>query len=93
MNGKKKAPNISNRPEMYSVRIIISLYLCLFNLSNYLFLLPGVTVEDVKKCLGYHIDANIAYKNIQANYNIDGGKCEKIHSKDKCKYILDLSFA
>ncbi|NXD45493.1 CO9 protein, partial [Copsychus sechellarum] len=80
-----KATNISNRPEMYSVRIIMSRYLCLFNLSNYLFLLPGITVEDVKKCLGYHLDANIAYKSIQANFNVDGGKCQSIHKKDKCK--------
>lgn len=77
---------------MYFVRIIMSHYLCSFNLSNYLFQLPGITVEDVKKCLGYHLDANIAYTNIQANFNVDGGKCEKIHVKDKCKYILDLRY-
>lgn len=57
-----------------------------------LFLLPGVTVEDVKRCLGYHLDANIAYKSIDSNINIDGGKCEKIHVKDNCKYILILRY-
>lgn len=77
---------------MYSVRIKMSCYLSLFKLSNFLFLLSGITVEDVKKCLGYHLDANIAYENIQANFNVDGGKCESIHMKDKCKYIFDLHY-
>lgn len=76
---------------MYSV-ITVFHYLWLFNLHNYLFLLSEITVEDVKKCLGYHLDANIAYENIQANFNVDGGKCESIHMKDKCKYILDLYY-
>lgn len=70
----------------------MSHYLCSFNLTNYLFLLPEITVEEVKKCLGYHLDANIAYKNIQANLNVDGGKCEKIRVKGRCKYILDLHY-
>lgn len=60
--------------------------------SNCLFLLPGITVEDVKKCLGYHLDANIVYKNIQANFNVDSGKCENIYSREKCKYALDLRY-
>ncbi|XP_032942132.1 complement component C9 [Catharus ustulatus] len=58
-------------------------YELVYVLDNYAMSRLGVTVEDVKKCLGYHIDANIVYKSIQANYNVDGGKCEKIHKKDK----------
>ncbi|NXT17164.1 CO9 protein, partial [Syrrhaptes paradoxus] len=42
----------------------------------------GITVEDVKRCLGYHLDANIAYEDLHANFNIDSRKCEKIH--DNC---------
>ncbi|NXR16721.1 CO9 protein, partial [Cinclus mexicanus] len=65
-------------------------YELVYVLDNYAMSRLGITVEDVKKCLGYHLDANIAYKSIQANLNVDSGKCENIHKKDKCKYILDL---
>ncbi|NXG59484.1 CO9 protein, partial [Hemiprocne comata] len=62
-------------------------YELVYVLDNYAMSKIGVTVEDVKKCLGYHLDANIAYKNLHADVNIDGGKCEKIHTKETCKYI------
>ncbi|KFU85979.1 Complement component C9, partial [Chaetura pelagica] len=62
-------------------------YELVYVLDNYAMSKTGVTVEDVKKCLGYHFDANIAYKNLGATVNIDGGKCEKVHAKDICKYI------
>ncbi|XP_005488877.2 complement component C9 isoform X1 [Zonotrichia albicollis] len=58
-------------------------YELVYVLDNYAMSRLGITVEDVKKCLGYHLDANIAYENIQANINVDGGKCEHIHRKDK----------
>ncbi|XP_065717668.1 complement component C9 [Patagioenas fasciata] len=58
-------------------------YELVYVLDNYAMSRTGITVEDVKKCLGYHLDANIAYKDLHATVNIDGGKCEKIHVKDK----------
>ncbi|NXV81332.1 CO9 protein, partial [Atlantisia rogersi] len=67
-------------------------YELVYVLDNYAMSRIGITVEDVKKCLGYHLDANIAYKDIHANVNIDGGKCASIHVKENCKYILILHF-
>ncbi|NXK08285.1 CO9 protein, partial [Herpetotheres cachinnans] len=60
-------------------------YELVYVLDNYAMSQIGVTVEDVKRCLGYHLDAIIAYKDLHANVNIDSGKCEKINVKDKCK--------
>ncbi|NXE23328.1 CO9 protein, partial [Ardeotis kori] len=62
-------------------------YELVYVLDNYAMSRIGITVEDVKRCLGYHIDANIAYKDLQANLNIDRGKCEKIHVKENCKWM------
>ncbi|NWI52415.1 CO9 protein, partial [Calyptomena viridis] len=67
-------------------------YELVYVLDNYAMSRIGITVEDVKKCLGYHLDATIAYKELHVDVNIDGGKCEKIHVKDKCKYILNLHY-
>ncbi|NWS12184.1 CO9 protein, partial [Pachyramphus minor] len=64
-------------------------YELVYVLDNYAMSQVGVTVEDVKKCLGYHLDASVAYKNLHVNFNNDGGKCEKIHVKDKCKSQLN----
>ncbi|NXA61852.1 CO9 protein, partial [Mohoua ochrocephala] len=58
-------------------------YELVYVLDNYAMSRLGITVEQVKKCLGYHLDANIAFMNIQASVNVDGGKCENIHVKDK----------
>ncbi|NWS73269.1 CO9 protein, partial [Crotophaga sulcirostris] len=63
-------------------------YELVYVLDDYTMSRLDITVEDVKRCLGYHLDANIAYKNLQAYLNIDRGKCEKVHVKDHCKYIL-----
>ncbi|NXW52336.1 CO9 protein, partial [Nyctiprogne leucopyga] len=65
-------------------------YELVYVLDNYAMSRIGITVEDVKRCLGYHLDANIAYEDLHANVNIDGGKCKKILVKDNCKYILIL---
>ncbi|NXE95593.1 CO9 protein, partial [Menura novaehollandiae] len=65
-------------------------YELVYVLDDYAMSRIGITVEDVKKCLGYHLDASIAYKNLHVDVNVDGGKCEKIRVKDKCKYILNL---
>ncbi|NXO16642.1 CO9 protein, partial [Oriolus oriolus] len=59
-------------------------YELVYMLDNYAMSRLGITVEDVKKCLGYHLDANIAFTNIQGNFNADGGKCKNIHVKEKC---------
>ncbi|NWZ05330.1 CO9 protein, partial [Agelaius phoeniceus] len=58
-------------------------YELVYVLDNYAMSRQGITVDDVKKCLGYHLGANIAYENIQANLNVDGGKCKNIHRTDK----------
>ncbi|NWZ90533.1 CO9 protein, partial [Nesospiza acunhae] len=68
-------------------------YELVYVLDNYAMSRLGVTIEDVKKCLGYHLDANIAYENIQANFNVDGGKCENIHRKDKSTFFTLFFFS
>ncbi|NWU83643.1 CO9 protein, partial [Onychorhynchus coronatus] len=67
-------------------------YELVYVLDNYAMSRIGITVEDVKKCLGYHLDASIAHKNLHVNFNIDSGKCEKIHVKEKCKYVLNVHY-
>ncbi|KAM6188185.1 LOW QUALITY PROTEIN: complement component C9-like [Sarcoramphus papa] len=57
-------------------------YELVYVLDDYAISQIGITVEDVKRCLGYHLDANIAYKDLNANVNINGDKCEKINVKD-----------
>ncbi|KAM7077756.1 LOW QUALITY PROTEIN: complement component C9-like [Ciconia maguari] len=57
-------------------------YELVYVLDDYTMSRIGITVEDVKRCLSYHLDANIAYKDLNANVNINGGKCEKINVKD-----------
>ncbi|XP_010131608.1 PREDICTED: complement component C9 [Buceros rhinoceros silvestris] len=64
-------------------------YELVYVLDNYAMSRIGITVEDVKRCLGYHLDANIAYKRIDANVRIDGGKCEKVHVKDNSEFKDD----
>uniref|UniRef100_A0A8C0AWG0 Complement component C9 n=1 Tax=Buteo japonicus TaxID=224669 RepID=A0A8C0AWG0_9AVES len=58
-------------------------YELVYVLDNYAMSRTGITVEDVKRCLGYHLGVNIAYEDLHADVNIQGGKCEKIHVKDK----------
>ncbi|NWI82207.1 CO9 protein, partial [Dryoscopus gambensis] len=65
-------------------------YELVYVLDNYAMSRLGITVEDVKKCLGYHLDANIAYTNVQANFNVDSGKCENIHVRDKYAWTLNI---
>ncbi|NXX82032.1 CO9 protein, partial [Urocolius indicus] len=65
-------------------------YELVYVLDNYAMSRTGITVEDVKKCLGYHLDANIIYKNLHAN--LDSGKCEKIHVKDNYFLPHPLAF-
>ncbi|NXC21843.1 CO9 protein, partial [Corythaeola cristata] len=67
-------------------------YELVYVLDNYAMSRIGITVEDVNRCLGYHLDANIAYKDLHTNVNIDGGKCEKIKVKDNCEYTLILHY-
>ncbi|NXP26033.1 CO9 protein, partial [Scytalopus superciliaris] len=67
-------------------------YELVYVLDNYAMSQRGITVEDVKKCLGYHLDASITYKNIHTDINIDKGKCEKIHVKDKYAWALNTLF-
>ncbi|NWR35943.1 CO9 protein, partial [Tachuris rubrigastra] len=66
-------------------------YELVYVLDNYAMTQKGVTAEDVKKCLGYHLDAGIAYEKLDANLNIGGDTCKKIHLKDECKYIPEYS--
>ncbi|NXS42418.1 CO9 protein, partial [Balaeniceps rex] len=57
-------------------------YELVYVLDNYAMSQKGITVEDVKRCLGYHLDVNAAYKDLHVNVTIDGGKCEKINMTD-----------
>ncbi|KFP23052.1 Complement component C9, partial [Egretta garzetta] len=65
-------------------------YELVYVLDSYAMSQIGLTIEDVKKCLGYHLDANIAYKGLGASVDFDGGKCKKVKVKDGCKYTLIL---
>ncbi|KAK0679052.1 CO9 protein, partial [Pygoscelis papua] len=56
-------------------------YELVYVLDNYAMSQIGITVEDVKTCLGYNLGANIIYKDLHAGVNTDGGKCEKINVK------------
>ncbi|XP_051628319.1 complement component C9 isoform X1 [Manacus candei] len=58
-------------------------YELVYVLDDYAMSRTGITVEDVQKCLGYHLDASIAFRNLHTDFNIDSGKCKKIHVKDK----------
>ncbi|NWW49979.1 CO9 protein, partial [Pedionomus torquatus] len=66
-------------------------YELIYVLDNYAMAQNGITVEDVKKCLGYHLGVDTTYKDIHANVNINGDKCRRINATDKCKYdsIID----
>ncbi|KAK4815385.1 hypothetical protein QYF61_001373 [Mycteria americana] len=64
-------------------------YELVYVLDNYAMSRTGVTVEDVKRCLGYDLDAGIAYKRLQANVNIDGGTCSKINAKYNSEFKDD----
>ncbi|NWS99766.1 CO9 protein, partial [Mionectes macconnelli] len=64
-------------------------YELVYVLDNYAMSRIGITVEDVKKCLGYHLDAGITYYNFDADFNIGGGKCEKIYVKDEYAWALN----
>ncbi|NWQ71283.1 CO9 protein, partial [Neopipo cinnamomea] len=66
-------------------------YELVYVLDNYVMSRIGVAVEDVKKCLGYHLGASIAYYNLDVDFNIGGEKCEKIHLKEKCKYVPEYN--
>ncbi|XP_035758605.1 complement component C9 [Egretta garzetta] len=57
-------------------------YELVYVLDSYAMSQIGLTIEDVKKCLGYHLDANIAYKGLGASVDFDGGKCKKVKVKD-----------
>ncbi|NXU55878.1 CO9 protein, partial [Turnix velox] len=63
-------------------------YELVYVLDNYAMSELGITLEDVKKCLGYHLDANIGYKDLHANFNINRDKCENVAMKERCKCIF-----
>ncbi|NXM23576.1 CO9 protein, partial [Oxyruncus cristatus] len=65
-------------------------YELVYVLDNYAMSRIGITVEEVKKCLGYHLDASIALMNLHADFNTAGGKCKKVRVKDKSLNTLLL---
>ncbi|XP_009075514.1 PREDICTED: complement component C9-like, partial [Acanthisitta chloris] len=60
-------------------------YELIYVLDNHAMSKLGLTVEDVKKCLGYHLDVGVTYKGIKAGGDIDGHKCSKLHSDEGSK--------
>ncbi|XP_050184793.1 complement component C9 [Myiozetetes cayanensis] len=64
-------------------------YELVYVLDNYAMSQIGVTVEDVKKCLGYHLDAGVAYHNFDGDFNIDGKNCQKINVSKGSEYTDD----
>ncbi|NXD09077.1 CO9 protein, partial [Nothocercus nigrocapillus] len=67
-------------------------YELVYVLDDYAMSQSGITVEDVKKCLGYHLDASTTYKGLNANLNINDNKCQKIKVRDKCNFPFPLCF-
>ncbi|NWY02493.1 CO9 protein, partial [Nothoprocta ornata] len=63
-------------------------YEFVYVLDDYAMSQSGITVEDVKKCLGYHLDVGATYKGLNANFNINDNKCRKIKIKDKCNFLF-----
>ncbi|XP_006029008.1 complement component C9 [Alligator sinensis] len=53
-------------------------YELVYVLDNYAMNLKGIRVEDVKKCLGYHLDTSLVSKDLDYQLKIKGGKCENI---------------
>ncbi|XP_025956587.1 complement component C9-like [Dromaius novaehollandiae] len=64
-------------------------YELVYVLDDYAMSQSGITVEDVKKCLGYHLDASIVYKGVNANLDINDDRCKKITVKDKLQHKDD----
>ncbi|NXK54597.1 CO9 protein, partial [Chauna torquata] len=64
-------------------------YELVYVLDNHAMSRLGVSVEDVKKCLGYQFDVNIDYNNFKGNLDITGDKCKQIKVKDKSEYKDD----
>ncbi|XP_025893594.1 complement component C9 [Nothoprocta perdicaria] len=64
-------------------------YEFVYVLDDYAMSQSGITVEDVKKCLGYHLDIGATYKGLNASFNINDNKCRKIKMKDKSTYKDD----
>lgn len=46
----------------------------------------------MKRCLGYNLHAGISLAELQANADVGGSQCGKIHVRDKCKYNLILHY-
>ncbi|NXM04536.1 CO9 protein, partial [Tyrannus savana] len=61
-------------------------YELVYVLDNYAMSQIGVSVEDVKKCLGYHLGVSVAYHKFDADLNTGGENCEKIHVRKESKY-------
>ncbi|NWH69003.1 CO9 protein, partial [Geococcyx californianus] len=59
-------------------------YELVYVLDDYAMSRLDITVEDVKRCLGYKLGASFAYEDLNANVNYDSGKCKKIYVKDHC---------
>ncbi|TFK11699.1 leucine-rich repeat-containing protein 23-like [Platysternon megacephalum] len=72
--------------EMYGTHYAVSgtvggKYELLYVLDNYAMSLKEVTVEDVKECLGYHLDVSLVNKELDFKGGVKGGKCESINVK------------
>ncbi|XP_034630611.1 complement component C9 [Trachemys scripta elegans] len=72
--------------EMYGTHYAVSgtvggKYELLYVLDNYAMSLKEVTVEDVKECLGYHLDVSLVNKELDFKGHVKGGKCESINVK------------
>uniref|UniRef100_A0A8C3XIP4 Complement component C9 n=1 Tax=Chelydra serpentina TaxID=8475 RepID=A0A8C3XIP4_CHESE len=72
--------------EMYGTHYAVSgtvggKYELLYVLDNYAMSLKEVTVEDVKECLGYHLDVSLVNKKLDFQGGVKGGKCESINVK------------
>ncbi|CAM5113250.1 unnamed protein product [Eretmochelys imbricata] len=72
--------------EMYGTHYAVSgtvggKYELLYVLDNYAMKLKGVTEDDVKKCLGYHLDVSLVNKELAFQGGVKGGKCKSINRK------------
>ncbi|XP_063996218.1 complement component C9 [Pogoniulus pusillus] len=65
------------------------IYELVYVLDNYAMSRADITVEDVKRCLGYNLHAGISLAELQASADFGGSRCGKIHVRDKTQYNDD----
>uniref|UniRef100_U3IN55 Complement component C9 n=1 Tax=Anas platyrhynchos platyrhynchos TaxID=8840 RepID=U3IN55_ANAPP len=64
-------------------------YELVYVLDNHAMSRLDISVEDVKKCLGYQFDVSVEYDKIKGSLEMSGDICKKIKIQDKSEYKDD----